>query len=99
MIARVAGVIARRTASGSILQVSGRTSTNTGVAPRREMQPAVAKNENVVVITSSPGPMPSVIRVARIASVPDDTATASPTSSAEASSRSRSATSDPMMNR
>jgi len=41
------------------------------------MHPAVAKNENVGVMTSSPGPIPSAISVARIASVPDDIATAS----------------------
>ena len=30
------------------------------------MQPAVAKNENVLVMTSSPGPMPSAISTARM---------------------------------
>ena len=37
------------------------------------MQPAVAKNENGVVITSSPGPIPSPIKATSKASVPLDT--------------------------
>ena len=57
-IALVRGVIARAMASGSTLNVTGSISTNTGVAPRRLTHPAVAKNENVGVMTSSPGPMP-----------------------------------------
>ena len=48
----------------------------TGVAPSRVTQPAVAKNEYVLVMTSSPGPMPSAIRTARRASVPDETPSA-----------------------
>ena len=76
MIARVRGVSAARTPSGSMLNVPGWMSTNTGVAPTRLMQPAVAKNEYVVVMTSSPRPMPSAIRTASSASVPDDTAMA-----------------------
>ena len=56
----------------SMFSVSSRTSTKTGVAPTREMQPAVAKNEYVLVTTSSPGPMPSAISAARIASVPEE---------------------------
>src|SRR5262245_50561521 len=50
-------------------------STSTGVAPRREIAPTVAKNVYVVVITSSPGPMFSAIRQASRASLPDDTPT------------------------
>ncbi len=41
------------------------------------MHPAVAKNEYVVVTTSSPGPIPSAIIAASSASVPEDTVTAS----------------------
>ena len=41
------------------------------------MHPAVAKNEKVLVMTSSPGPMPSAISATRSASVPDDTPMAS----------------------
>ena len=37
------------------------------------MQPAVAKNEKVGVITSSPGPTPAAIIATSRASVPDDT--------------------------
>ena len=77
MIARVRGVIAARTAAGSMLNVTGSMSTNRGVAPSRLTQPAVAKNEYVGVMTSSPGPMPSAISATSSASVPDDTATAS----------------------
>src|SRR5690606_39205416 len=42
-------------------------------APRRATTPAVAKNVNGVVITSSPGPMPSAINATSSASVPDET--------------------------
>ena len=68
-------------------------STSTGVAPTRAMLPAVAKNEYVLVMTSSPAPMPSAISTASSASVPDDTAIASPASRAAASSRSSASTS------
>ena len=61
-IARVRFVTAAATCSTSMLNVSGRMSTNTGVAPTRAMHPAVAKNVNGVVITSSPGPIPSAIK-------------------------------------
>ena len=54
MTARVRDVSAVRTPSGSMLNVPGRMSTNTGVAPTLLIQPAVAKNEYVVVTTSSP---------------------------------------------
>ena len=52
---------------------AGSMSTNTGVAPRRAIAPAVAKNVYGVVMTSSPGPMSSAIRHASSASLPDDT--------------------------
>ena len=55
-----------------MLNVPGSMSTSTGLAPTRTTQPAVAKNEYVGVITSSPGPMSSAIRAASTASVPDD---------------------------
>ena len=74
MIAVVRAVIAAATAAGSTLKVSGSMSTSTGVAPTRETQPAVAKNEKVGVITSSPGPIPSAISAASSASVPDERA-------------------------
>ena len=48
-------------------------STSTGRAPVLTMEPAVAKNEYVLVMTSSPGPTPSAIRATSSASVPEDT--------------------------
>ena len=51
-------------------------STKTGFAPIRQMQPAVAKKVNGVVITSSPAPTSSAAIAANRASVPDDIATA-----------------------
>src|SRR5687768_5486894 len=98
-MAFVRGVRARATAAGSTLKVSGSISTNTGVAPTRLTQPAVAKNENVGVMTSSPAPMPSAISTTSSASVPDETAMASSTPIMAASSRSRPSTSGPLMNR
>src|SRR3954466_3582047 len=74
-------------------------STNFGVAPTRETQPAVAKKENVGVITSSPGPMPSAINATRIASVPELRPIACGTPRYCATSRSSPSTSGPPMNR
>ena len=88
MTARVRDVSTARTPSGSMLNVSGRMSTNTGVAPTLLMQPAVAKKEYVVVMTSSPRPMPSAIRTASSASVPEETVMACRVSSARPSSAS-----------
>ena len=59
-----------------MLNVTGSMSTRRGVAPSRETQPAVAKNEYVLVMTSSPGPIPRAIIDASSASVPEDTVTA-----------------------
>src|SRR6188508_1982241 len=74
-------------------------STSFGVAPRRETAPAVAKNENVGVMTSSPGPTPSAISATSSASVPDDRPTAWPTPMYPAISRSNPSTSGPPMKR
>ncbi len=74
-------------------------STSTGVAPTRTTAPAVAKNEYVVVTTSSPALMSSAISASSSASVPDETAIAWRTSSIRASSSSSAVTSGPMMNR
>ena len=74
--ARVLGPTRAAAALGSRLSVAGSTSANTGVAPRRTIAPAVAKNENGVVTTSSPGPTPQAISAASSASVPDETPTA-----------------------
>ena len=99
MIALVRGVIAAIVASTSMLNVPGSMSTSTGFAPTRTTQPAVAKNEYVGVITSSPGPMSSAIKAASTASVPDDRPIACGTSRCSHSSRSRPSTSGPPMNR
>jgi hypothetical protein len=45
MIALVRGVMAASIREGSRLYVSGSMSTKTGVAPVRQTEPAVAKNE------------------------------------------------------
>ena len=55
MTARVCGVIAAATASGSMLKSSSRTSTNTGRAPAWRTQFAVAAKENAGTMTSSSG--------------------------------------------
>ena len=73
MIAFVRLVIARSILLGSMLNVRGSISTNTGNAPTRAIHPAVAKKVNGVVMTSSPGPMPSAIRLHNRASVPLET--------------------------
>ena len=99
MMALVRGVIAARVCAGSMLNVAGSMSTSTGVAPTRTIAPAVAKNENVVVTTSSPAPMPSAMSASRSASVPDDTAIACFTPSRAASSDSSASISGPMMKR
>ena len=51
--------------------VRGSMSTKIGVAPASQMASAVAKNVFDVVMTSSPGPMPSARNVSRRASVPE----------------------------
>ena len=51
-------------------------SAKTGMAPRRMIEPAVAKNVYGEVITSSPGPTPEAISAISKASVPDETPTA-----------------------
>ena len=71
MIALVAVVILPITSAGLRLNVSGSTSTNTGLAPSRQTAPAVAKNVKLGRITSSPGPMPSTISASSSASLPD----------------------------
>jgi hypothetical protein len=96
-MARVRGVIAARTRSASSISVWSSTSTKIGVAPTRDTQPAVAKKENVGVITSSPGPTPSAISATSSASVPDETAMAKRAPIALASSASSPSTSGPIM--
>ena len=62
------------------------------------MAAALAKNEYAVVMTSSPGPMPSAISASSTASVPEDTAMVCSMPSWAASSRSSASISGPMMN-
>ena len=59
-MARVRGVIAPATRLASMFNVSGSTSTRTGRAPTCSITLTEAANVVGVVITSSPGPMPSV---------------------------------------
>ena len=88
-IARVRGVIAASTAAGSRFSVDASTSANTGAAPSRMKQFAVATNEIGDVITSSPGPSPSPWQSRCSPAVPLVTATAcgAPTRSAKSSSK------------
>src|SRR5437899_6697965 len=69
-MARVRGVTAASTAAGSMLNVAGSISTKTGVPPALWIAPAVAKNVNGVVMTSSPGSSPRALRGRSSASVP-----------------------------
>ena len=69
-----APVTAAAASSGSMLRSPSRTSTNTGVAPVWTITFAVAGQVIGVVITSSPGPMPSATRLRCMAAVPDATA-------------------------
>ena len=69
-MARVRGVTAASTAAGSMLNVAGSMSTNTGVPPALWMAPAVAKKVKGVVITSSPGWRSSALSGSSRASVP-----------------------------
>ena len=72
-IAFVRSVIAAPTSVGSRLKLPSSMSTKTGLAPRRAMHPPVAKKENGVVITSSPGPTSSAMSATSSASVPLET--------------------------
>ena len=57
MTALVRGVTFASIWLGSMLNVSGSMSAKTGVAPTRQTAPAVAKNVNGGMMTSSPGPI------------------------------------------
>ncbi len=72
-------------------------STKTGLAPVRAIDPAVAKKVYGVVITSSPGPIPSAISAISRASLPDETVTAWAQPQYGASLLSHSATAGPRM--
>jgi hypothetical protein len=70
MIALVFGVIAASTRSGSIVHVSGVTSTMTGSAPAAIGAYAVAAKVRAGTITSSPQPIPSALTATSIVTVP-----------------------------
>ena len=73
IIAFVLFVMFLSISSGSILNVTGSISVKIGIAPIRATTPAVAKNENVGSITSSPGLISIAIRAMSSASVPEET--------------------------
>ena len=98
-IARVLDVTAASTASGSMLKVSGSISTNTGLPPELAMAPAVAKNVNGVVMTSSPVASSSALSGSNSASVPLAHAMPCSAAESEAIACSSSPTCSPMMNR
>ena len=77
--------------------VSGSISTNTGLALRRAMLPAVATKVNGVVTTSSPLPIPVAIRASNSASDPDAQPMAKLLPMNWATSASSFSTSGPMM--
>ena len=76
IIALVRLVMTRSSNVGSILKSSGRISMKTGLAPRREIAPAVAKKVNGTVTTSSPALTPNAINASSKASLPEATPTA-----------------------
>src|SRR3954454_16109067 len=76
MIAFVRDPASSATRSGSMFRSESRMSANTGVAPVWTITFAVAGQVSGVVITSSPGPIPSATSARCIAAVPDETASA-----------------------
>src|SRR5262249_29613640 len=99
MIARVRGVIRAATSSASRLSVSGSTSAKTGVAPRRAIASAVAKNVNAGQMTSSPTLIPMASITSTSASVPLATPIVSGTFRYAAASSSKAAQLGPNTNR
>ncbi len=69
-MAFVFGVIAASIAVGSMQFGLASESTKTTVPPAIQMASAVAKNVLVVVMHSSPGPMPRAMKDSQSASVP-----------------------------
>src|SRR5438270_12208068 len=95
MIDPVRGAIFDSICVGSIVQVTGSTSTNTGVAPVYLIAETVAINDIDTVITSSPGPIPAASSATCSALVPVFTATAYFTLCLAANSSSNATTSGP----
>ncbi len=92
------GVSAASIRSGSIVNVSGTTSTNTGRAPFIRIASPVAMNVFATVTTSSPGPTPYAFNARVSASVPFATPQACAAPHDAANSRSKAAHSSPPMN-
>src|SRR5512138_3578069 len=78
-----------------MFHVAGSISTKTGIAPQCRMAFAVAMNEWLTVITSSPAPMPNATRATCNAVVQLETAQACDAPTASANSCSNAATSGP----
>ena len=95
MMALVRPVMSGSMPPGSRLKHSGHESVNTGLAPTRTIDPAVAKNVNDGQITSSPGPIPSAISATRMASVPEDMPTPKRAPATAAAALSNCSTSGP----
>ena len=91
------GVIAGSMAAGSMLAVSGRQSTKTGVAPAWLTASAVAMKVLTGTMTSSPGPTPAACRARRTASVPELTPAQKPAPQNSAKAASNAAHSGPMV--
>ena len=76
MTALVRSVITARMVSAVMFWLSGSTSANTGTAPAVTIEDAEARKVRGVVMTSSPGPMPSAFSATSRATVPLASATA-----------------------
>ena len=98
MIARVRGPTFRAASARSRLKWCGLTSTQTGVAPRRATEPAVAKKVKDGRSTSSPSPTSSAMSARSSASVPEETPSACFTPRKAAQSFSKASRRGPMMN-
>src|SRR5262245_57668718 len=96
-MAFVRGVIRASTWAGSIVYVTGSTSTYTGTAPQYVMAHDVAMNVMGTVITSSPGPTPAAKSARCRADVPELTATQCLAPTYWAKAASNSATRGPRM--
>jgi len=95
-MARVLGLSAAATRSGSMVIASRSQSTNTGRAPAWTMAFAVAAKVIGVVMTSSPGPIPQTSIATWSAAVHDERATASPAPLYAAKACSKRATRGPV---
>src|SRR5260370_10041763 len=95
MMARVRGVIAASTRSGSRQYVSSSMSANTGRAPTYSATLADATNVNAGVMTSSPSFTPCARTSRGSAAVPELTATACRTPHQRANSSSNASTTGP----